>query len=118
MDQGSREVQAGYKPELKTLGKRIQDYDIIAVGTPTWWYTMAPAVRAFLSAQDWTGKVVIPFQTHGGWPGHALQDMEALCGGAAFTHEMAVQFDSTGGDRMVTSENEVERWANACKEVL
>ena len=43
---------------------------------------------------------------------------KALCAEAAFTHVIAVQFDSTGGDRRVTSKNEVEQWANACKEVL
>ena len=52
VDQGQREVNAGYKPEIKPLTVNIQDYDVIAVGTPTWWYTMAPAVLTFLSAQE------------------------------------------------------------------
>ena len=44
VDQGQREVNRGYKPELKPLSVDPEEYDIIAVGTPTWWYTMAPAV--------------------------------------------------------------------------
>ena len=44
--QGKREVDEGFKPELKPLRYEPEDYDVIAVGTPTWWYTMSPAVRS------------------------------------------------------------------------
>lgn len=110
VDQGKREVDVGYQPALKPLPVSLQDYEIIAVGTPTWWYTMAPAVRSFLHSQDWTGKTVVPFQTHGGWPGHTLQDMKDACKGARFAWEMAVQFDSTGGPELVTPQGEIDAW--------
>ena len=100
----------GYKPEIKTLSVNPEDYDVIVVGTPTWWYTMAQAVLTFLAAHDWKGKTVIPFQTHGGWPGHVIRDMKAACKGAQFSHEMAIQFDSTGGAEMVTPEKDVDKW--------
>lgn len=58
---------------------------------------MAPAVLSFLSEHNWKGKTIIPFQTHGGWPGHVMKDIQAACAGAEFIHEQAVQFDSTGG---------------------
>lgn len=45
VDQGQREVNAGFEPELKPLPINVADYDVIAVGTPTWWYTMAPPSR-------------------------------------------------------------------------
>ena len=57
--QGQDEVNRGYKPALKPLGVNLADYDRIIVGTPTWWYKMAPAVLSFLSAGDFTGKVVV-----------------------------------------------------------
>lgn len=44
VDQGQREVERGFEPELKPLNVSIAGYDVVAVGTPTWWYTMAPAV--------------------------------------------------------------------------
>ena len=72
VNQGQNEVQRGYEPEIKPLDINIADYDVIAVGTPTWWYTMAPAVKTFLHQQDFTGKTVVPFMTNGGWPGHHL----------------------------------------------
>ena len=77
VDQGQREVNAGFEPELKPLSVNVADYDVIAVGTPTWWYTMAPAVKAFLHGQNFAGKTVVPFMTNGGWPGRVIKDMKA-----------------------------------------
>ena len=110
VEQGQREVNCGYQPEIKPLNLNPADYDVIAVGTPTWWYTMAPAVLSFLKSYDWTGKTVIPFQTHGGWPGHAIKDIKSACKGADFSHEMEIQFDETGGAELVTSDKEIDAW--------
>ncbi len=82
VDQGQREVNAGFEPELKPLPINVADYDVIAVGTPTWWYTMAPAVKTFLHGQNFAGKTVVPFMTNGGWPGRVINDMKAACPGA------------------------------------
>lgn len=60
VDQGQREVERGFEPELKPLGVDPVEYDCIAVGTPTWWYTMAPAVKTFLHQQQFSGKTVPP----------------------------------------------------------
>ena len=35
VDQGQREVNVGFEPELKPLPVNVADYDVIAVGTPT-----------------------------------------------------------------------------------
>ena len=115
VDQGQREVERGYKPEIRPLAVDLADYDVIAVGTPTWWYTMALAVKSFLEAHDWAGKTVIPFQTHGGWPGHTLKDMKQACAGAAFAHEKAIRFDSTGGAELVTPAREVQAWVDSLR---
>lgn len=110
VEQGQREVNRGYQPEIKPMNLNPADYDVIAVGTPTWWYTMAPAVLSFLKSYDWTGKTVIPFQTHGGWSGHAIKDIKSACKGANFAHEMEIQFDGAGGAELVTSDREIEAW--------
>jgi flavodoxin len=110
VEQGHQEVKRAYQPELKPLEVNVADYDRVIVGTPTWWYTMAPAVLTFLSSQDWNGKTVIPFQTHGGWPGRTLKDIKAVCRGARFVHEKDIQFDSTGGSEMITPAWEIDEW--------
>lgn len=115
--QGQREVNSGFMPEIKALPYDPADYDVIAVGTPTWWYTMASAVKSFLADHDFSGKQVILFQTHGGWPGHTLKDMEKACRGASFGLSLAVQFDSTGGSKLVTAAQDIDDWIEEVKAV-
>ena len=118
VDQGQREVEQGYEPELKPVDVNIADYDVIAVGTPTWWYTMAPAVKTFLHRNDFTGKTVVPFMTNGGWPGHVIRDMKKACPGANIACEMQVKFDSNGGDHLETPEEKITAWAESVKALL
>lgn len=116
--QGHREVDKGYMPPIQPLAVDVGDYDIVAVGTPTWWYTMAPAVLTFLNGQEWTGKTVIPFMTNGGWPGHVIKDMKAACPGAKIVCEKEIRFDSNGGDQLETAETEITDWIEAVRKCL
>lgn len=116
--QGQNEANRGYKPEIKPLTADFENYDIIAVGTPTWWYTMAPAVLTFLSSHNWNGKTVVPFMTDGGWPGHVMKDIRAICIGADIKCAKEIQFDSTGGDKLETSVDEINSWINDVKELI
>lgn len=38
VEQGKREVEAGFMPRINPLSVNLADYDVIAIGTPTWWY--------------------------------------------------------------------------------
>ena len=118
VDRGQEEVRRGYEPELRPLGVSVSDYDVIAVGTPTWWYTMAPAVRTFLHGNNFAGKTVIPFMTNGGWPGHVIKDMKALCKGADIACEMQVRFDSEGGSTLMTPTEKIEQWLQSAEQIL
>lgn len=113
-----RQVEAGFEPELEPLEEDLGSYDAVAVGSPLWWYTMAPAVRSFLVGQSWEGKTVIPFVTDAGWPGTALGDMESLAEPAKILEPLEVRFDSGGGSRMVTSPKDVEAWVRRVSEKL
>ena len=114
-----KEIKEGYLPPLKGVLPSIADYDVIAVGSPVWWLTMAPPLRTFLLGQDravWTGKIVIPFVTHGGFPGKALRHIEECCPGAQFMEEMAVRFDSRLGNQMKTPAAQMEAWLKRCRD--
>lgn len=115
VSQGQNEVNRGYKPDIQPLQVKLSEYDVIAVGTPTWWYTMAPAVHTFLDWNDWKGKTVIPFMTNGGWPGHVIEDMKTCCEEAKIVCEKEIQFDSTGGDKLETPLQEIEQWIEEIK---
>lgn len=118
VNQGQDEVQRGFMPKIKELPYDVADYDVIAIGTPTWWYTMAPAVLTFIKEHDWKGKRVVPFMTNGGWPGHVIKDIEKNCVGASFSNEMQIKFDSTGGANMQTTQKVVDEWVKAVVESL
>lgn len=118
VDQGKREVEAGFEPAIKRLVHDLADYEVIAIGTPTWWYTMAPAVASFLSDRAWQGKTVVPFATNGGWPGHVIADMEKAAPGAAFGPSLEARFDSSGGARLETPQSDIDEWVAKVKELL
>ena len=118
VSQGQAEVNRGYEPEIKKVDVDLSDYEAIAIGTPTWWYTMAPAMLTFLHGWDFTGKTVIPFMTNGGWPGHVIKDMEKASKGAKCVAPKEIQFDSTGGDHLETSEKEIKQWIEEVKKYL
>ena len=118
VNQGQEEVQCGYEPEIKPLDVNISDYDVIAVGTPTWWYTMAPAVRTFLHTESFADKTVIPFMTNAGWPGNVIKDMKNACKDADIKCEKQIQFDSTGGSRLETPMEEITKWIQDVKKII
>lgn len=60
------QIARGFCPKLISGNESIDNYQIIFIGTPNWFKTMAPPVISFLQQHDFTGKIVIPFCTHGG----------------------------------------------------
>ena len=85
VDQAKQECRDEFKPELATKVEDFSKYDVIFVGTPNWWSTMAPPVRSFLASYDFSGKTVIPFVTHGGGGmARCERDMRKVCPKAAF----------------------------------
>lgn len=66
VQQAKGEVASKYQPKLTNKIADIRSYDIIFIGTPIWWYTVAPPVRTFLAEYDLADKTVIPFSTHKG----------------------------------------------------
>jgi flavodoxin len=80
VDQAKREIQAGYKPALKSDLGSVEAYDTVFVGSPNWWNTIAPPVATFLSQHDLSGRRIVPFCTHGGGGlGRVGTDIARLC---------------------------------------
>lgn len=78
--QAKEEIKKGYLPELKSIECDLSQYDIVYLGTPIWWGTMAPPLTTFLSDHDFNGKIIMPFCTYGGKPKHCYdRDIEKLC---------------------------------------
>lgn len=80
VEQAKKEIKMDYKPPIKTKIEDIEKYDIIFVGIPNWWSTIAPPVATFLTQHNLSGKTIIPFITHGGGgQGRVVSDIKRLC---------------------------------------
>lgn len=76
------ELNSGYLPPIKPLPENMAEYDVVFVGSPVWWGTMATPVRTFLNSGALSGKTVIPFVTHGGGGAdNSFSDTAKLCKG-------------------------------------
>lgn len=56
------------RPALKDGGKvnKLDQYDVVFVGFPIWWYTAPTIINTFIEANEFTGKTIVPFATSGG----------------------------------------------------
>ena len=94
-DPACRPAIAGELPDLTA-------YDTVFIGYPIWWAGIPCIVYTFLESHDFTGKTVIPFNTHeGSGQAGTQQDLENRLPGIAVLHGLAVrgskaQFDAEG----------------------
>lgn len=80
VQQVARENETGYLPPLKTKIDRIEQYDVVFLGFPTWGMQLPPPVKSFLSQYSLKGKTVIPFNTNAGYgEGSSFQTVRELC---------------------------------------
>ena len=70
MDKNSRSTlemnDPGSRPEIARVRANMDEYDILFVGFPIWWYVAPTIINTFLESYDLTGKTIIPFATSGG----------------------------------------------------
>lgn len=105
-EQAKKEISDGYKPALKSRLANINGYNVIFVGSPCWWSTIAPPVATFLSEYDFSEKTIIPFMTHGGSRlGRSVADIKKLLPNSTVVDGRAFQ-----GNNVKNSNNEVNKW--------
>lgn len=66
VDQAADEKADSARPELSTHIDNLDDYDTIFIGYPNWWGDMPMPLYTFLEEYDFSGKTIIPFNSHGG----------------------------------------------------
>lgn len=62
----SVEMRTLERPAIDGKVENMQDYDVVFIGFPIWWYLAPTIVNGFLASYDFSGKTVIPFATSGG----------------------------------------------------
>ena len=109
VDEEQNNSSAGKTPDIQKIDKNINEYDEIIIGTPVWWYTIAPVIRTFLTQNDLSNKTIKPFATNAGWLGHTFQEIQKLCPNSKVDKGMNIVFESYS-DNLVTSPDEIEKW--------
>lgn len=54
------------RPEIAESNVQIDNYDVIFLGFPIWWYVAPTIINTFLESFDFSGKKIILFATSGG----------------------------------------------------
>jgi flavodoxin len=111
VDQAKKEIDSNYKPALETQIADMESYDIIFVGSPDWWSTIAPPVASFLSGCNLSGKIIIPFITHeGSAMGHSVADIKRLSPGSTILEGLPVR-----GGAVKKANDDVTKWLRKIK---
>lgn len=74
-----KELSSKNYPELKKDNMPdITQYDTVFIGSPVWWYTMAPALYSYLQSVDFNNTKVVPFSTQGSNFGSFFEDFTKM----------------------------------------
>ena len=87
---------------------KVFGFYLVFTPLSTWWGHLPQIVKSFLAEHDCSGKVVYPFNTHGG-SGFAscLSDLSAACPGADIREGLSLL-----GDEAQTSTAKINAWVS------
>ena len=103
-------LKNGIYPELKGNMPDMDGYDVVFVGSPVWWYTVATPAMAFLEEIDFKGRKVVPFSTQGSNAGTFLEDFTKMAKNANMTDYRS--FNNMGKEYDKAVDNKISVWLN------
>ena len=110
LEVATQEQRSNARPEYVGEVEGWEDYDTIFFGYPIWWGDMPMIAYTFLENHEFTGKTVIPFNTHEGSGQSGTQHtLESLCSGATVVDGLAVRGNTAQNDQAGT-EQAVSEW--------
>ena len=110
LDIATEEQRTDARPEYEGGIENWDQYDTVFIGYPIWWGEIPNIVYTFMEAYDFTGKTVIPFNTHeGSGQAHSQRDIEGLLTGATVLKGLAVRGSKAQSDADGTGKD-VANW--------
>lgn len=96
------------RPSFEPLSVNIEDYDTIYIGYPMWWYTVPMIINTFFDTYDFSGKTIIPFNTHAGsGDGGTYNTIRELESSATVKNGLAISGESVFDD---STKQQVKDW--------
>ena len=78
LDRAADEKAENARSKLINHVDNMDDYDVVFLGFPNWWYTAPMAIFSFIEEYDFSGKAVVPFYAHGtGGLASSIEDITA-----------------------------------------
>lgn len=111
VEQARQERDSGRERALASKVSDIARYETVFLGFPIWGETVPPVVRTFLSAHDLSGKVLVPFITHGGY---GLGNSRAVLARAAPKSQLRQGFTMEADQERATM-NQVNAWLQSAE---
>ena len=68
------------RPQIAEELPNMDEYDMVFIGFPIWWYVAPTIINTFVESYDFSGKTIVPFATSGGsGMGKTVQVLKPLC---------------------------------------
>lgn len=105
-----RELEANTRPAFAKNIDNLAQYDTVFIGYPIWWGAVPRVMMTFLESNDFSGKTIIPFCTHGG-SGLAGTEREVAdaCRNAKVLQGLAISGRVAQNDS-ATAQKDVDAW--------
>ena len=106
----TEEKNSNARPEFKNADSiNIDNYDTIFIGYPIWWGDVPMIINTFLEKYDFSGKTIIPFNTHeGSGNSGTFSDIKSkMKSSNVNTNGLAIQGKTA---RQESSRSTVENW--------
>lgn len=104
------EKEANARPKIKGRVNNMDQYDVVFVGVPVWWYTAPMPVFTFLEQYDFNGKTVIPFCTCYTAEYNTLKDIVKATPKANHSDGLTIVTHEMGGSGMNQKHSEIDKW--------
>lgn len=99
------EIENKHCPPLIEGAEPVGEAEVIFIGSPNWLKSFSPPVLTFLKTVDLSGKILIPFCTHGGGGfGRMMEDYKNECNNSIIKEGLALKGDY--------SFDELQNWLN------
>lgn len=109
-DIAKQELESNARPAIVGNVDNLAQYGTIFVGYPIWWGALPRIVLTFLESNDFSGKKIIPFCTHGGSSAAGTEhEIKEACPDAKVLSVLAISGKVAQTDS-ATAQKTVDTW--------
>jgi formylglycine-generating enzyme required for sulfatase activity/flavodoxin len=99
LDEAQHDQNIQARPEIVGHIDNMEDYDIVFIGYPNWWASIPMPIASFLDEYDLSGKIIMPFCSHGGGKfGQSLTAISKLEPDAVMMEGLSIHY--SGGSEL------------------